>query len=74
MDWATRARFWHGQIRSEDDFDQPIMNKFIDGATTFGPWAIMSPSSFKRYGKGLGTGLGQAYEKQKDGRWLKIGG
>ena len=65
-------RYWIGDIRSDDDLGLPIINAFIDGATTFGPWAIMSPASHKRYGKGLGAGRGQRYEKQPDGRWMKV--
>ena len=49
---------------------------FIDGRTTFGPWAIMCLSCHDYYGVGLGVGRGQAYELQRDGedkgRWLKI--
>lgn len=64
-------RYWHGDIKSTDDLGLPIDNVFIDGATTMGPWAIMSPVSHKRYGRGLGVGVGQRYEKQPDGKWLK---
>lgn len=51
-----------------------IKSKFIDGATTMGPWGNMCPACHKRLGRGLGTGKGQQYEKQADGRWLKTGG
>jgi hypothetical protein len=47
---------------------------FIDGSTVFGPWANMCPDCHSRHGVGLGTGRGQKYEKQEDGRWLKIAG
>lgn len=54
----------------------PITKKFYDGATTSGPWACMCPSCFY-LGPGLGklgTGLGQEFTKQADGRWKKTGG
>lgn len=55
-----------------DNFDQPIKHVFIDGATRFGPWAIMTPASHLKYGVGLGVGRGQKYIKQVDGRWHKV--
>jgi hypothetical protein len=69
------AKYWIGDVGSKDDFGQPITNEFIDGKTKMGPWATMSPASWKRYGIGaLGTGFGQRYKKQDDGRWLKVQG
>jgi hypothetical protein len=53
-----------------------IDDVFYDGKTGFGPWACMCPSCFT-LGPGLnrlGTGFGQKYEKQADGKWLKTGG
>ena len=66
--------FWTAPVGGFDDFDFPIRDVIIDGKTTQGPWAIMTPESFKIYGRGLGLGRGQKYQKQADGRWLKIEG
>jgi hypothetical protein len=67
--------YWTGHLESEDDFGDPIVDEFIDGKTVFGPWAIMTPHTFKIKGVGqLGTGLGQRYVKQRDGKWLKVEG
>jgi len=68
--------YWIGSdIGPKDDFGFPIDGEFIDGKTRFGPWAIMSPSAWKNNGVGkLGTGYGQRYKKQEDGRWLKVEG
>lgn len=48
---------------------------FFDAATHSGRWANMCPECFRVYGRGqLGQGLGQKYERQDDGRWLKVEG
>ena len=67
-------KFWMGDIGDKDDFGAPIKDEFIDCKTNMGPWGIMSPESFKTYGVGLGTGRGQKYKKQPDGKWKKIQG
>jgi hypothetical protein len=68
-------KYWAGSPNSKDDFGLVISRAFIDGKTIHGPWAIMTPSSWRAHGIGrLGTGYGQKYEKQADGRWLKTKG
>ena len=38
-----------------------------------GPWATMCPDCYKKHGISvLGKGLGQKYEKQKDGKFHKV--
>lgn len=72
---ATKpAKYWIGTVPSHDDFGMPIESMFIDGATRQGPWAFMTPTSFLQNRGRLGQGRGQMYEKQADGRWLKIAG
>lgn len=59
-----------------DTCDAPITNMFVDGKTTMGPWGCLCSACFllgPGIGK-LGPGLGQKYEKQPDGKWLKTGG
>lgn len=69
------ARYWVGQVGTHDDFDVELGDVFIDGRTAQGPWAIMAPSTWRMYGCGkLGTGCGQQYEKQADGKWMKMEG
>ncbi|RPH74004.1 hypothetical protein EHM76_04350 [bacterium] len=64
-----------GRLPNVDDFGVQYKNVMIDGKTTRGPWANMTEESWKTYGIGLlGTGCGQKYEKQPDGRWLKVEG
>jgi hypothetical protein len=68
-------KYWTGDVGTEDDFGVPIANEFVDGRTRRGPWAIMSLLSWRHAGVGrLGTGYGQRYRKQPDGRWLKVEG
>lgn len=68
-------KYWMGSVPKTDDFGDKITDEFIDGKTTMGSWANMTPKSFKRMGWGkLGTGYGQRYKKQNDGKWLKIEG
>jgi hypothetical protein len=43
---------------------------FVDGRTVYGPWANMCLPCHETSGLGLGTGLGQKFDK--DG--LKVGG
>ncbi len=49
-----------------------ILAVFIDGKTAGGPWANMCPYCHRGNGGKLGTGLGQRYELQTDGRWAKM--
>ena len=69
------AKYWTTPVNERDDFGDLIDDIIIDGKTKIGPWAIMTPASFDKYGLGkLGTGFGQKYQKQSDGNWLKIEG
>lgn len=80
---------WFGPIPEKcDTCDTPITTTFYDAATTDpvcnalagrtirGPWANMCPSCFT-LGPGcgkLGPGFGQQYEKQDDGKFMKVAG
>lgn len=37
----------------------------FDGSTIFGTWAYMCPKHMKRFGKGLGLGMGQMLIREK---------
>jgi hypothetical protein len=72
---TKEATYWYGSLPDEDDFGVPYKNIMIDGRTKQGPWANMTLTSWRIHGCGmLGTGNGQKYKKQSDGRWLKIEG
>lgn len=73
--FEAKEMYWSGPVSAKDDFGDAITDTFIDGKTKMGPWANMTPDSFKKHGAGkLGTGYGQKYEKQEDGKWLKTEG
>lgn len=68
-------KYWIGDVSSQDDFGKPIKGVFVDGKTRMGPWAIMSPESFRIHGVGkYGTGYGQRYVKGASGKWVKVEG
>jgi hypothetical protein len=72
---AKKEVFWIGsEIEKCDICKMKIWSFFVDGKTSHGPWGILCPSCHRIYGVGLGTGRGQKYERQEDGRWLKIEG
>lgn len=69
------AKYWMSPVGDRDDFNVKIEDTIYDAKTVMGPWALMTPTSFRRYSTGrLGTGYGQKYERQSDGRWLKVEG
>jgi hypothetical protein len=69
-----RKVYWMGPVPLECQISGRVLGKrFVDGSTSRG-WAIMHPMAHADHGRGLGTGRGQLYEKQADGRWLKIEG
>lgn len=69
------AQYWSNSVGNEDDFGDTITDEIIDARTKIGPWGLMTPNSWKKYGfNKLGAGFGQRYKKQKDGKWLKIEG
>jgi len=66
-------KYWMGDVGTLDDFGVEFVDEFVDGGTKYGPWANMTPASWKKHGIGrLGLGYGQRYKKQSDGRWLFV--
>lgn len=67
--------YWLSPLDAFDDFGDIFTDEMIDGKTKMGPWANMTPASWKEHGVGrLGQGFGQRYKKQSDGKWLKVEG
>lgn len=68
-------RYWMGSEVTECDLcEKKITDEFVDGNVRGLSWACMCPQCHASRGGGLGTGRGQRYERQDDGRWLKTGG
>lgn len=68
-------KYWMSPVGDVDDVGDKIEDVIIDGRTIHGPWALMTPRSWRKIGVGkLGTGYGQKYERQSDGKWLKVEG
>lgn len=66
--------YWIGSPGFCDSCHTPIENSFIDGKTITGQWGNFHIKCAKFLCVKLGTGSGQQYEKQEDGRFLKVGG
>ena len=65
---------WTGS-KTCDFCHKEISDILIDGKTMMGPWATMCPSCHRFYGyKRFGTGIGQKYKKNSDGKFIKIEG
>lgn len=67
-------KFWCGEPDPCDICSKPFTTRFTDGRTSSGQWANACVPCAKSYGMKLGQGIGQQYDKQPDGRWLKTGG
>jgi hypothetical protein len=72
--------YWCGDPPAQCDAcrQQPrVAEKFFDARTVRGPWAILCWPCHENPHIGLGklgTGFGQRYERQPDGRFLKTAG
>jgi len=53
---------WLGDPPKECDLcHNTLTNSFVDGRTTWGPWAIMCNRCHGQFGSGFGTGNGQEF-------------
>lgn len=73
---TAQPKYWLSPAPDKCDLcGTPITNVFIDGKTRQGPWGFLCPSChLLDCGGHLGLGFGQRYEKQSDGKWLKVAG
>lgn len=73
-------KFWVGQLTNCDWCSAPFSvakagDKMYDAKSLMGPWGNFCARCFPTVTQGkLGTGLGQEYTRQADGKWLKTGG
>jgi hypothetical protein len=70
------AIYWMGDIPPVCEVSgRAIIDVFIDGAhPVHRVWACWHPASFVEAGGLLGTGQGQQYERQADGRFMRTKG
>lgn len=55
-------------------FERVFGAKMYDARSKRGPWGNFCPTCFHLEAGSLGTGHGQEYTYQPDGRWLKTAG
>lgn len=74
---AERKVVWQGPVTERcETCETELKNVFYDAVTKHGPWAIMCPSCHN-LGPGLGkvgSGVGQKFERQPDGSFVKTEG
>lgn len=66
--------YWSGPVQCDLNRKHELKTTMYDAKSIYGPWGTMCAECFPRYGIGLGTGKGQKYEKQEDGKWKKVEG
>lgn len=70
------ATKWVGKPPTKCDLcERRLISVFVDGRTSDGRWGIMCPRCRIDEGREeLGVGLGQKYQRQPNGDWLKVAG
>lgn len=72
---AAEPVYWMGEIPTACPICGAKMHhKMVDARLRQGSWATIDLKCHAEHGVGTGVGKGQVYEKQPDGRWLKIEG
>ena len=72
---SEKLVYWVGKIDQCNVCKGDYHSMMYDASLReFNCWGNVCSGCFARYGRGLGTGLGQRYEQQADGRWLKVEG
>ena len=73
---TTVVKYWMGLVSLKCEVcSLPLTHRFHDAQLRdFNCWGNVCDRCHKAYGFGHGTGIGQRYEKQADGRWLKTKG
>lgn len=73
---SPKKVYWLGQLDPNCQVcGRPLDGTMYDVALGPGaPWGNICKRCFVEYGCSLGTGFGQEYKLQKDGRWLKVKG
>jgi hypothetical protein len=70
----TTKQYWLSPVPAGCDVCKGPFNGVMYDAKVGGPWGNICDPCFKEHKCSLGTGYGQKYEKQDDGKWLKTAG
>lgn len=71
---ANKIVTWSGSTTC-DFCHKEIPHTLIDGKTMMGSWATMCPQCHAFYGyRKFGTGIGQKYQKDSNGKFVKVEG
>ncbi len=77
----TAKLVWTGVVNDCDICGHPLSTVFYDAKTRGGPWGLLCPTCFTIRGVGIGQGVGQKYELQREGigaaarwHWIKVEG
>lgn len=74
----NEPRYWLSPLDKCDwcstPFTKTIGAKMYDARSRQGPWGNFCLECFRTQAGSLGTGHGQEYTYQPDGRWLKTAG
>lgn len=69
------ATVWTGDVPERCDCcGKKITRSFVDGMVKMGPWAIMCLPCHETEGVGIGPGMGQMYQGDPDGKFVKVRG
>lgn len=67
--------YWCGPLSDNCQLSgKPFGDTMYDANLPGVGWGNFNEETFNSRGGRLGTGFGQKYEKQSDGRWLKVAG
>jgi len=68
-------KYWEGAPPEKCDLCGRALNfYFVDGKLKRGTRGVFCVQCYSNNGIGFGKGRGQAYERQPNEKWLKIGG
>jgi len=67
--------YWCGPVPAVCEISgKPFNGVMYDASVPGLGWAHICYDTFKQYSCKVGSGMGQKYRKQDDGRWLKVEG
>jgi hypothetical protein len=74
MSITKTPKYWQGSITTCNMCGGLFNGRMFDARLGNQGWGNICKDCFRDYNCSLGTGSGQEYSQQPDGRWLKVGG